>query len=64
MKKDIIISSWPKAKNSNISHDKDEILDFKEIVTSIRTIRSELNVPPSKKIDVIAHAKMNQLRAD
>ena len=54
---DIIISSWPKAKNSNISHDKDEILDFKEIVTSIRIIRYELNVPPSKKIDVIAHAK-------
>ena len=35
---DIIISSWPKAKNNNISHNKDEILDFKEIVTSIRTI--------------------------
>ena len=54
---DIIISSWPKAKNSDISHNKDEVSDFKEIVTSIRTIRSELNIPPSKKIDVIAHAK-------
>ena len=41
---DIIISSWPKAKNSDISHNKDEISDFKEIVTSIRTIRSELNL--------------------
>ena len=60
---DIIISSWPKAKNSNISHDKDEILDFKEIVTSIRTIRSELNVPPSKKIDVIAHAKNESIES-
>ena len=54
---DIIISSWPKDTNSDKNHNKDEILDFKEIVTSIRTIRSELNVPPSKKIDVIAHAK-------
>ena len=33
-----------------ISHNKDEISDFKEIVTSIRTIRSELNIPPSKKL--------------
>ena len=60
---DIIISSWPKAKNSDISHNKDEISDFKEIVTSIRTIRSELNIPPSKKIDVIAYAKNELIKS-
>ena len=54
---DIIISNWPKKSDDDISYDKAQISDFKEIVTAIRTIRSELNVPPSKKIDVVANAK-------
>ena len=34
--------------------DKVEIVDtLKDVVTSIRTIRSELNIAPSKKIDVL-----------
>ena len=54
---DIIISNWPKKSDDDIIYDKAQISDFKEIVTAIRTIRSELNVPPSKKIDVVANAK-------
>jgi valyl-tRNA synthetase len=51
--KDIIISEWPSTSNKVKSYDIESIKDFKEIVTSIRTIRSELNVAPSKKINII-----------
>ncbi|GIS41996.1 MAG: hypothetical protein Ct9H90mP15_00360 [Candidatus Neomarinimicrobiota bacterium] len=48
---DIIVSSWPECNQENVI-DKVEIIDtLKDVVTSIRTIRSELNIPPSKKID-------------
>ena len=50
---DIIVSSWPEYNQENVI-DKVEIIDtLKDVVTSIRTIRSELNIPPSKKIDVL-----------
>ena len=54
---DIIISKWPTLVDNDFSYDKNQVADLKEIVTSIRTIRSELNVPPSKKIVVFAYAK-------
>ena len=54
---DIIISEWPTLINNDLSYNKNQVSDLKEIVTSIRTIRSELNVTPSKKIDVLAYAK-------
>ena len=54
---DIIISKWPTLVDNDFSYDKNQVADLKEIVTSIRTIRSELNVPPSKKIIVFAYAK-------
>ena len=54
---DIIISKWPTFVDNDFSYDKNQVADLKEIVTSIRTIRSELNVPPSKKIIVFAYAK-------
>jgi valyl-tRNA synthetase len=51
---DIMISVWPKA---------DELIDARtavremnlvmEVITAIRTIRSEMTVPPSKKADVL-----------
>jgi len=55
--KDIIISQWPSTSSKVKSYDADIIRDFKEIVTSIRTIRSELNITPSKKIDIIVSVK-------
>ena len=61
---DIIISKWPKVIDSEFTYDKNQVLDFKEIVTSIRTIRSELNVPPSKKIDVLAYAKNESVKKE
>ena len=55
--RDIIISQWPSTNSRLKSYDVDSIKDFKEIVTSIRTIRSELNIAPSKKIDIIVSVK-------
>ena len=55
--RDIIISQWPSTSSRVKSYDIDSIKDFKEIVTSIRTIRSELNIAPSKKIDIIVSVK-------
>ena len=55
--RDIIISQWPSTSSRVKSYDVDSIKNFKEIVTSIRTIRSELNIAPSKKIDIIVSVK-------
>ena len=51
---DLIVSPWIKGDNSQ----KDEIADssialLKEIVTAVRMIRSQMNVPPGKKADLI-----------
>ena len=50
---DIIISAWPKLSEESIVDDSEMMSTLKEIVTSVRTIRSELNILPSKKIDVL-----------
>ena len=49
--KDIIISSWPKLRTQGLQYDNDKVVSMKEVVVAIRTIRSELNVPPTKKIN-------------
>jgi valyl-tRNA synthetase len=44
---------WAEAAGSHIDEDLEESLrQIQEIVTSVRSIRSELNVPPSKKSDL------------
>ena len=48
---DIIISSWPKLRTQGLQYDNDKVVSMKEVVVAIRTIRSELNVPPTKKIN-------------
>ena len=50
---DIIISAWQKLSEESIVDDSEMMSTLKEIVTSVRTIRSELNILPSKKIDVL-----------
>ena len=47
---DIIISSWPTIDIDSLEYDKDKVLSLKEVIVAIRTIRSELNVAPTKKI--------------
>ena len=48
---DIIISSWPTLRTQGLQYDNDKVVSMKEAVVAIRTIRSELNVPPTKKIN-------------
>ena len=48
--KDIIISSWPSISADSLEYDEDKVVSLKEVVVAIRTIRSELNVAPTKKI--------------
>ncbi len=48
---DIIISSWPTLRTQGLQYDNDKVASMKEVVVAIRTIRSELNVPPTKKIN-------------
>lgn len=52
--KDIMVSDWPKANELPGSDEavKDMTLVM-ETITAIRTIRSEMTVPPSKKADVL-----------
>ncbi len=52
--KDIMISDWPKADKFPVSKEavKDMTLVM-DVITAIRTIRSEMTVPPSKKTDVL-----------
>lgn len=51
---DIIVSKWPRA-NFHLSDPQipTQFARFQEIVTMLRTARSEFNVPPQKPIDVV-----------
>ena len=52
--KDIMVSDWPKA--DELSATKEAVKDMTlvmDVITAIRTIRSEMTVPPSKKADVL-----------
>ena len=49
----IMISNWPVYKEEwNFQVDEEEISLIKEAVRSIRNVRSEMNVPPSRKAQV------------
>ena len=55
--KDIIVSSWPKIAAEGFSYNEERVTSLREIVVAIRTIRSELNVAPTKKIDALISIK-------
>ena len=55
--KDIIVSSWPKIGAEGFSYNEERVTSLREIVVAIRTIRSELNVAPTKKIDALISIK-------
>ena len=55
--KDIIVSSWPKIVAEGFSYNEERVTSLREIVVAIRTIRSELNVAPTKKIDALISIK-------
>ncbi|MBN2281393.1 MAG: valine--tRNA ligase [Candidatus Marinimicrobia bacterium] len=51
---DLIVSSWPEIDPS-LTNDEivNEFITLQEIITSIRTVRAELNVAPSKKLKLL-----------
>ena len=62
--KDIMISDWPEADELK-SYDeatKDMTLVM-DVITAIRTIRSEMTVPPSKKADVLIGGGTEETRS-
>ena len=52
--KDIIVAKWPKIRKS-FAFDKEEetVEKLKEIITEIRNVRSNMNIHPSKKAQLI-----------
>jgi len=50
----IMVSSWPAADGSLIDVDMEQNMEtLKSLITTIRTIRNEMNVPLGKKADVV-----------
>ena len=52
--KDIIISSWPVATKENYDEDIAYIEEIKNIIVQIRNVRTNMNIHPSKKVQLIA----------
>ena len=54
----ILFASWPKLDKSFIDNQLEESLEqIQAVVTAVRTVRAELNVPPSKKSDLYIKVK-------
>ncbi len=59
----IMTSSWPKYKDEwNYRDDEEAVEIIKEAVRQIRTVRSEMNVPPSKKASVYVVSENEKIR--
>ena len=59
---DIIISSWPKAKTAVQAKMIDETFAvMQEVVTALRTARSEMNIPPSAAIRMVVRGTDAQI---
>ncbi|MEA3287723.1 MAG: class I tRNA ligase family protein, partial [Candidatus Marinimicrobia bacterium] len=54
---DLIVASWPVVKNTFNAPEEAKETDFlKKVITAIRTVRSEMNVPPSQSIKLVGRA--------
>ena len=59
----IMISDWPEYKEEyNFEADEEAVELIKEAVKSIRNVRSEMNVPPSKKANVFVVSEDSKVR--
>ncbi len=59
----IMISSWPEyTEEWNFADDEFSVETIKEAVRAIRNVRSEMNVPPSKKAKVFVVSENEKLR--
>ena len=51
--KEIIISSWPEKTKENYEKDVEYIEEIKNLIVQIRNVRTNLNIHPSKKVQLI-----------
>ncbi len=59
----VMISSWPEYKEEwDFKEDEVSVELIKEAVRGIRNVRSEMNVPPSKKASVIVVSEKEEVR--
>lgn len=59
----IMISQWPEFKEEwNFAADEQAVETIKEAVRGIRNVRSEMNVPPSKKAKVFVVSEKENIR--
>lgn len=62
--KDIMVADWPKADELKASEKSvKEMTLAMDVITAIRTIRSEMTVPPSKRADVLIGGGNDDTRA-
>jgi valyl-tRNA synthetase len=58
---DIIVSSWPRAESKyEDAKVEEEFSIIQEIITGLRTARSEINIPPSTQVNLIVKGTDNQ----
>ncbi|MEE9166365.1 MAG: valine--tRNA ligase [Candidatus Neomarinimicrobiota bacterium] len=54
---DLIVSAWPSEDDTLVSEDvESELKLLQDVVTGIRTIRAEMNVPPGKRADLLVRS--------
>jgi valyl-tRNA synthetase len=59
----VLSQTWPQSRRELIDEDLEETLNrVQDVVTSIRNIRSEMNVPPAKKADVMIRVDNKNLK--
>lgn len=51
--KDLIVTSWPDSESIQSDSAEKEMSLLQDVITAIRSIRSRMNVPPSKKSDIV-----------
>jgi len=64
----IMRAPWPSPEDSEIHPDAEKKMIFlQEVISAVRTIRSEMNLPPAKEVDVVVNchdrAKLDALEA-
>lgn len=50
----IVVSQWPEVNKMLIDHNSEDEMEYiQNVITAIRNIRSEMNIPPGSKADLI-----------
>ena len=58
--KDLIIAPWPESETTKSDTAEKDMATLQEVITSIRSIRSRMNVPPSKFSDLTVRCNGEQ----